>query len=93
MVNADGTYDYTPNADYNGPDSFTVLADDQNGGTDTVTVNVTVNPVNDAPVATPDAPVGDEDTTISGSRLGGGCGWRHGGLLEGLRPGERGGRG
>ena len=67
VVNADGSYDYTPNADYNGPDSFDVLADDQNGGTDTVTVNVTVNPVNDAPVAADDTPSGDEDTIISGT--------------------------
>ena len=47
VVNADGTYTYTPNANYNGPDSFTILVSDGNGGTDLVTVNITVTPVND----------------------------------------------
>ena len=40
---------YTPTADYNGSDSFTVQVSDGNGGTDTIIVNVTINPVNDAP--------------------------------------------
>ena len=43
---------YTPNADYNGPDSFVVSISDGNGGSDTITVNVTINPVDDAPVIT-----------------------------------------
>lgn len=44
------TFAYTPTANYNGMDSFVVQLDD---GTDTVTatVNVTIDPVNDAPVA------------------------------------------
>ncbi|MEI7899511.1 MAG: DUF6288 domain-containing protein [bacterium] len=42
---------YTPNADYSGPDTFTVRVSDGNGGTDMIAVNVTVEPVNDAPVA------------------------------------------
>jgi VCBS repeat-containing protein len=53
-VNEDGTYTYTPDADYTGDDSFTVTVDDGNGGTDTVTVDVTVTPVNDAPEAEDD---------------------------------------
>ena len=43
---------YTPNADWNGADSFGISIDDGNGGTDTITVNVTVSPRNDAPVNT-----------------------------------------
>lgn len=42
---------YAPNADFGGTDTFAVQVDDGNGGTDTITVNVTVNPVNDSPVA------------------------------------------
>jgi hypothetical protein len=66
VVNPDGTYSYTPAADFNGSDSFDVTASDGQGGEDTVTVSVTVTPVNDAPVATPDAPSGAEDTVITG---------------------------
>ena len=51
-VNADGTYTYTPGANFNGTDSFTVTVSDGHGGTTTSTVNVTVNPVNDAPSTT-----------------------------------------
>ncbi|MEY2494848.1 MAG: large repetitive protein [Verrucomicrobiota bacterium] len=43
---------YTPTANYNGSDSFTVQVSDGNGGTDTIIVNVTINAVNDAPVLT-----------------------------------------
>ncbi|MDZ4356001.1 MAG: tandem-95 repeat protein, partial [Variovorax sp.] len=50
-VNADGTYTYTPGANFNGTDSFTVTVSDGHGGTTTSTVNVTINPVNDAPTA------------------------------------------
>ncbi len=45
---------YTPALDYNsafgGAESFVVQVDDGNGGTDTITVDVTVRAVNDAPV-------------------------------------------
>ncbi|PJK29735.1 hypothetical protein CVT23_11900, partial [Minwuia thermotolerans] len=48
-VNADGTFDYTPDVDFNGADSFTVEVNDGNGGAATAEVAVTVNAVNDAP--------------------------------------------
>ncbi|HMC70294.1 MAG TPA: cadherin-like domain-containing protein, partial [Mycobacteriales bacterium] len=40
---------YTPNANYNGSDSFTFKADDGKGGTSVGTITVTINPVNDPP--------------------------------------------
>ncbi|MEO0328860.1 MAG: putative Ig domain-containing protein [Pseudomonadota bacterium] len=49
--NANGTFTYIPNADFNGSDSFTYAMNDGQGGTDTATVTITVNAVNDAPVA------------------------------------------
>ncbi|RIX82857.1 tandem-95 repeat protein [Acidovorax cavernicola] len=49
-VNPDGTYTYTPGANFNGTDSFTVTVSDGKGGTTTSTVTVTIDPVNDAPV-------------------------------------------
>ena len=53
-VNADGTITYTPDADFNGEDSFTYTISDGNGGEATATVTVTVTPVNDPPVAEDD---------------------------------------
>ncbi|MCW7542154.1 Ig-like domain-containing protein, partial [Aquabacterium sp. A7-Y] len=50
VLDANGNYTYTPNANFNGTDSFTVLVTDAQGATDTITVNVTVNAVNDNPV-------------------------------------------
>ena len=55
---------YTPAANYTGADSFTYTVSDTSGATDTATVNVTVTPVNDAPVA-----VGDSFSTPVDSTL------------------------
>jgi CSLREA domain-containing protein len=63
--NNDGTINYTPNANYNGPDSFTYTVSDGKGGTDTATVNLTVNAVNDAPVAANDTKTTDEETPLT----------------------------
>ena len=38
-----GEITYTPDADYNGTDSFSYTVSDGNGGTDTATVTVTVS--------------------------------------------------
>ena len=40
---------YTPNANYNGSDSFTYRVNDGSANSATATVSLTVNPVNDAP--------------------------------------------
>ncbi|MGY5615338.1 Ig-like domain-containing protein, partial [Vibrio brasiliensis] len=45
VVNPDGTWTYTPNENFDGNDSFTVIVSDGNGGTDTLVVNVTVTPI------------------------------------------------
>lgn len=47
VLNPDGSYNYTPDPDYHGGDSFEVLVEDGNGGTTTVAVPITVTPVND----------------------------------------------
>ncbi len=57
--------DYTPALNFNGTDSFTYNVSDGNGGTDTATVTVTVNPINDDPVAVDDADTTDEDTPVT----------------------------
>jgi len=63
--NGDGTLTYTPNADFNGTDSFAYTVSDGNGGIATATVNITVNPVNDAPVANDQTVTLNEDETAS----------------------------
>jgi hypothetical protein len=54
---------YAPAANLNGADAFTYTISDGNGGTDTATVDVTITPVNDAPVATSNAATVAEDQT------------------------------
>ncbi|MGI0013942.1 MAG: cadherin-like domain-containing protein, partial [Nitrososphaera sp.] len=54
-MNVDGSFTYTPVANYNGADSFQYEVSDGNGGTDTGTVTLTVNPLNDAPIANDDS--------------------------------------
>jgi len=61
----DGTFTYTPNADYHGPDSFTYNLSDGSTGAAVGTVNITVKPVNDDPVAVLDEIETDEDSSIS----------------------------
>src|SRR5207302_838768 len=53
--NPDGSFAYTPAADFNGTDSFTYKASDGTALSGETTVTITVNPVNDAPVAAADA--------------------------------------
>ncbi len=62
-INANGTFTYTPNADYNGPDSFTFEVTDAAGLTSTAVYSLTVTPVNDAPLASPVSQSFNEDLT------------------------------
>jgi hypothetical protein len=56
---------YQGNADFSGADTLVVLATDANGFTDSDTVAITVNPVNDGPVNTvPGAQTVNEDTVL-----------------------------
>ncbi|WP_372574069.1 Ig-like domain-containing protein, partial [Ruegeria jejuensis] len=55
---------YTPDADASGDDSFSYTVSDGQGGTAVATVNVTVAPTPDAPVAQDDATSGEQDGPI-----------------------------
>ena len=63
--NGDGTITYTPDADFNGIDSFTYMISDGAGGLDTASVTVGVGAINDAPVAGDDVASGAEDTSVT----------------------------
>ncbi len=63
--NPDGTFTYTPDPDYNGIDSFTYTVTDPSGETSTATVNLTVTPLNDAPVANDDADMTPYNTAVT----------------------------
>src|SRR6056297_1844695 len=64
-VNPDGSYEYTPDANFNGTDSFTYTVTDNQGGTDTATVTITVDAVNDDPVANSDTANTDFGTAVA----------------------------
>ena len=61
VINEDNTVTYTPDADFNGSDSYTYIAT-SGGVTETATVNVTVNPIVDI---TDDTDTTDEDTAVT----------------------------
>nr|WP_281253135.1 Ig-like domain-containing protein [Rubricoccus marinus] len=81
-VGDDGTVTYTPEADFNGEDSFRYIVDDGDGPVGSVnvrgdaslaessaTVRVTVRPVNDAPRPVDDEAMTDEDQPVTVSVL------------------------
>ena len=61
-ANADGSFSYTPSADFNGTDRVTFKVNDGQLDSNLATVNITVTPVNDAAVAANDSATLDEDT-------------------------------
>ncbi len=67
------TVTYTPSADYNGQDSFTFKVNDGTTDSQPATVKITVNPVNDKPIATNGTAIVNQyfakDITLSGSDI------------------------
>ena len=54
-LSSDGSFSYTPNANFHGADSFSYHANDGTMDSNIATVIITVTPVNDAPVAENDS--------------------------------------
>lgn len=54
-LNPNGSFNYTPGANFNGSDSFTYKANDGSHLSESAVVSITVSPVNDAPVAANDS--------------------------------------
>ncbi|MBD3786351.1 MAG: cadherin-like domain-containing protein [Sphingomonadales bacterium] len=69
-INADGTLTFEPDENFNGDTTITYTVDDGRGGTDTATVNVSVTPVNDDPVAADDFATTDFGTTVTVDLIG-----------------------
>ncbi|PYR92017.1 MAG: hypothetical protein DMF84_14655, partial [Acidobacteria bacterium] len=65
-LNANGSFTYTPAANYNGPDSFTYKANDGALDSNIATVTITVTSVNDLPTI---SAIADQATT-SGTAVG-----------------------
>jgi len=63
-LNTDGSFVYAPNPNYNGPDSFTYRANDGQADSNVATVSITVNLVNDMPVANAQSVATDEDMAV-----------------------------
>jgi VCBS repeat-containing protein len=68
--NADGSFSYVHNGSETISDSFTYKANDGLADSNVATVNITVNPVNDAPVAVADAYSVNEGGTLNVSAPG-----------------------
>jgi gliding motility-associated-like protein len=70
VINADGTYTYTPNAGFSGTDVIVVSICDAGTPLPGVCVNdtitVTVSPVNDAPIVDNEVITTNEDTPVAG---------------------------
>jgi gliding motility-associated-like protein len=69
VLNADGTFTYTPNSNFNGVVSFVYQVCDN--GTPvlcaTATATITINPVNDVPIAQNDSFTMNEDEVLNGN--------------------------
>ena len=68
-LHPDGSFTYTPKANWSGDDSFTYTASDGSLTSNTATVAITVKAVNDAPVATGAQLSTDVDDQLSGNVL------------------------
>jgi VCBS repeat-containing protein len=64
-LDADGSFTYTPAANFNGSDSFTYRASDGSQESNLATVTITVDAVNDAPTATSDTYSTAEDNALT----------------------------
>jgi VCBS repeat-containing protein len=67
---ATGAFSYTPVANANGPDSFTVKANDGTADSNVATIAVTIAPVNDAPSASNGSVLVNAGSSVQGTLIG-----------------------
>lgn len=63
-LNLNGTFTYTPNSNFNSVDSFTYVATNGTHSSNNATVTLSVNPVNDAPIAQNNTATTPENTSV-----------------------------
>lgn len=66
-IDANGQFTYEPELNFNGQDSFTFAVEDVHGGKSEATVTITVNSVNDSPVANDVSVSTNTETEVSGN--------------------------
>ena len=64
-LSANGSFTYTPAANYTGPDTFTYRANDGSLNSNTATVSITVTAVNNPPTAVNDTYTTPEDAPLN----------------------------
>lgn len=64
ILSANGSFSYTPSAQFNGSDSFSYKIVTDTLESNTATVNITVNPVNDPPAAVNDSVATPKNTLV-----------------------------
>lgn len=69
VVNLDGSFIYTPFSNANGSDSFTFTVSDGDLTSNEATVSLTINPVNDLPVASNSTLNTNQDVSITGQLI------------------------
>ncbi|MGI9341849.1 MAG: beta strand repeat-containing protein [Gammaproteobacteria bacterium] len=71
VLNADGTFTYTPDLNFSGSDSFVYEISDGRGGLAQATVTITVTPVNNAPSANADGyTIAEDGSLVIGAAAG-----------------------
>ena len=71
LLNPDGSFTYIPVENFHGTDTFEYQIADGNGGFDTATVVITVQPINDSPVAQSKSTeiISGQDSNVAGNVL------------------------
>ncbi len=67
VVNSDGSFDYTPNANFNGMDSFDAIANDTESDGVSTTIEITVTAINDVPTTQNQTSTIQSGNTLSSS--------------------------
>lgn len=65
VLGNDGSFTYIPSVNFNGTDTFTYEINDGFGGTSQATATITINAINDVPIAIADAYILNEDSVLT----------------------------